>query len=172
MMNVSERSVTNCKCFRIPIGICLKASFQFVFRLIFGYVSSFFFKFWYFVLCFVYIFVNCNIFCSNIIINFYFFLLESVIFNNFCLYFYIFGCSIISCNYKTTKIFGGAHVCVFGLFYRHVFSLRVFNIFFFYPNQQTKLIEGVVVLGLDADKPCSNFSYQTNYFLGLYGLDF
>ena len=52
------------------------------------------------------------------------------------------------------------------------FSLWVFNIFFFYSNQQTKLVEGVVVLGLDAVKPRSNFSCQTNYLLGLYGLDF
>ena len=45
MMNVSDRSVTNLRNFRIPIGICLKVSFQFVFKLIDGYVSSFFFKF-------------------------------------------------------------------------------------------------------------------------------
>ena len=57
-------------------------------------------------------------------------------------------------------------------FYTHVFLYGFFNIFFFYPNQQIKLVEGVVVLGLDAVKPRSNFSYQTNYFLGLYGLDF
>ena len=63
-------------------------------------------------------------------------------------------------------------MCVFSLFLYTRFSLWVSNIFFFYPNQQTKLIEGVVVLGLDAVKPCSNFSYQTNYFISLYGLIF
>ena len=73
---------------------------------------------------------------------------------------------------RQPKYLGGARVCVFGLFLYTRFSLWVFNIFFFYPNQQTKLVEGVVVLGLDAVKPRSNFSYQTNYFLGLYGLDF
>ena len=45
MMNVSDESVTIFGNFWIPIGICLKVSFQFVFKLIFGYVSSFFFKF-------------------------------------------------------------------------------------------------------------------------------
>ena len=57
-------------------------------------------------------------------------------------------------------------------FYTHVFLYGFLTYFFFYPNQQTKLIEGVVILGLDAVKPRLNFSYQTNYFLGLYGLDF
>ena len=73
---------------------------------------------------------------------------------------------------RQPKYLGGAHVCVFGLFLYTHFSLWVFNIFFFCPNQQIKLIEGVVVLGLDAVKPCLNFSYQTNYFLSLYGLIF
>ena len=43
-------------------------------------------------------------------------------------------------------------------FYTHVFLYGFLTYFFFYPNQQSKLVEGVVVLGLDASKPRSNFS--------------
>ena len=35
---------------------------------------------------------------------------------HFYFYFCRFGWSMISCNHKTTKLFGGVHVCVFGLF--------------------------------------------------------
>ena len=58
------------------------------------YVSSFFFKFWYFELRFDYIFINCNIFCYNIIINFYYlyqkllYLLILIIFLYFWLIYY------------------------------------------------------------------------------------
>ena len=51
-MNISDRSVTIFGNFRIPIGICLEVSFQFVFELIFGYVSSFFFEFLIFCIAF------------------------------------------------------------------------------------------------------------------------
>ena len=124
--NVSERSVTDCECFRIPIGICLKASFQFVFRLIFGYVYSFFFKFWYFVLRFVYIFVNCNIFCRNIIINFYYFLLESIIFTDFVYIFIYLVDLLFLVIIRQPKYLGGARVCVFGLFLYHTFFFMGF----------------------------------------------
>ena len=68
MMNVSERSVTICECFRIPIGICLKASFQFVFRLIFGYVSSFFFKVIDILYCVSFILLQIAIFSVTILL--------------------------------------------------------------------------------------------------------
>ena len=64
-MNVSERSVTDCECFRIPIGICLKASFQFVLRLIFRYVSSFFFKLLIFSIAFDLYFCKLQYFLSQ-----------------------------------------------------------------------------------------------------------
>ena len=44
MMDVSDGSVTIFGNIRIPIGICLNVSVQFVFELISGYVSSFFFE--------------------------------------------------------------------------------------------------------------------------------
>ena len=52
MMDVSDGSVTIFGNFRIPIGICLNVSVQFVFKLILGYVSSFFFKFLIFCIAF------------------------------------------------------------------------------------------------------------------------
>ena len=119
------------KCFRIPIGICLKASFQFVFRLIFGYVSSFFFKLLIFCIAFRLYFCKLQYFLSqNIIINFYYFFIGKYYIYHFCLYFYIFGCSIISCNYKTTKIFGGCVcVCVWFIFI-HTFFFMGFLTYF------------------------------------------
>ena len=42
-------------------------------------------------------------------------------------------------------------------FYTHIFLYGFLTYFFFYSNQQTKLVEGVVILGLDAVKPRSNF---------------
>ena len=65
MMNVSERSVTDCENFWIPIGSCLKVSFQFVFRLIIGYVSSFFFKFLIFCIAFRFNFCKLQYFLSQ-----------------------------------------------------------------------------------------------------------
>ena len=52
MMDVSDESVTIFGNIRIPIGICLNVSVQFVFELILGYVSSFFFKFLIFCIAF------------------------------------------------------------------------------------------------------------------------
>ena len=66
---------------------------------------------------------------------------------------------MISCNYKTTKLFGGcACVCVWFIFLYTRFSLWEFWHIFFYLNQQTKLVEGSLFLGLDAIKLLSNFS--------------
>ena len=45
-------------------------------------------------------------------------------------------------------------------FYTHVFLYGIFNIFFFYPNQQIKLVEGSLFLGLDAIKLCLIFSIR------------
>ena len=99
--------------------------------------------------------------------------MESVIFTNFVYAFIYLVALLFLVIIRQPKYLGGACVCVcLVYFYTHVFSLWVFNIFFFYPNQQTKLVEGVVVLGLDAVKPHSNFSYQTNYFSRLIRLRF
>ena len=115
MKNVSERSVTNCACFRIPIGICLETAFQFVFRLILWYVYSFFFKFWYFELRFDYIFINCNIFCYNII-KFLLFISESIIFTDFVYIFIYLVDLLFLVIIRQPKYLGGARVCVFDLF--------------------------------------------------------
>ena len=48
-------------------------------------------------------------------------------------------------------------MCVFGLFFIHTFSLWEFSHIFFYPNQQIKLVEGSLFLGLDAIKLCLIF---------------
>ena len=64
MMDVSDQSVTIFGNFRIPIGTCLKVSFQFVSELIFGYVSSFFFKFLIFCIAFCLDFCKLQYFLS------------------------------------------------------------------------------------------------------------
>ena len=68
---------------------------------------------------------------------------------------------MISCNYKTTKLFGGVCVCVcLVYFYTHVFLYGNFSIFSSILNQQTKLVEGSLFLGLDAIKLLSSFSIR------------
>ena len=114
-------------------GFLLEFAWEFPFNLSLNWFWDMFLHFslssWYFVLHFIWIFVNCNIFCRNIIINFYYFLYEIFIFTDF-IYIFVdlvdlwFLAIIRQPNYL------GVHMCVRLVYFdTHVFLYGNFNIF-------------------------------------------
>ena len=112
-------------------GFLLEFAWKFHFNLSLDWFSDMFLHFslssWYFVLRFVLIFVNCNIFCHNIIINFYYFLYESFIFTDF-IYISIYLVDLwFLVIIRQPKYLGGACVCVcLVYFYTHIFLYGIF----------------------------------------------
>ena len=84
----------------------------------------------------------------------------------FCFYFYRFGWSVISCNHKTTKLFGGVCVCVWLILSTHVFLYGIFVNFLFF-TKQVKLVEGCWFSGIWHSKLLSHFWFRQLFSLTL-----
>ena len=138
-------------------------SFQFVSELISRYISSFSFYSCYLWLQFIFNFEFCNILILNIIIYLYYFCSEFFLYW-FCFYFYRFGWSVISCNHKTTKLFGGCmYVCVWLIFKHTHSSLWGFLWILSLSLNKLSSLRDVDPWGFDTQSFCL-ISIQANFF--------